>query len=142
MGVMIQITDRIALDERELREEFVRSAGPGGQHVNKVSTAVQLYFDVLHSPSLPDDVRVRLIQKAGKRLNQEGVLIIEARRFRTQEQNRQEARERLVGLIREAAPPPRPRKKTKPTAAARERRLETKRRRSQTKSQRKPAAWT
>ncbi len=123
---MIQVTDTISLDETELREEFVHASGHGGQNVNKVSTQVKLYFDARHSPSLPEDVRARLIRLAGKRVTQEGVLIINASRFRTQEQNREDARQRLIELIRQAAVPPRPRKRTKPTAAARQRRLESK----------------
>ncbi len=134
---MIPVTDQIALDERELIEEFVRSSGPGGQNVNKVSTQARLYFDVRHSPSLPEDVRERLIRLAGKRITGEGMLVISASRFRTQEQNRQDARDRLVALIREAARPPRPRKRTRPTAASRERRLESKRRQSKIKSLRR-----
>lgn len=130
---MIPITEKIALDERELHEEFVRASGPGGQNVNKVATATQLYFDVRHSPSLPDDVRARLIRLAGRRVTQEGVLIISASRFRTQEQNREDARNRLVELIRQAAVPPLKRKKTRPTAAAREKRLESKKRESKIK---------
>ncbi len=137
---MIPITDQIKLDESELREEFVRASGHGGQNVNKVSTQTKLYFDARHSPSLPEDVRQRLIHLAGKRMTQEGVLIISASRFRTQEQNRADARNRLAELIRRAAEPPRPRKKTKPTVASRERRLEGKRRESQRKSSRRVAA--
>ncbi len=137
---MIPITDQITLDESELREEFVRASGHGGQNVNKVSTQAKLYFDVRHSPSLPDDVRERLMKIAGKRITQEGILIISASRFRTQEQNREDARNRLVERVRRAAEPPRPRKKTKPTAASRERRLESKRRESRRKSSRRVAA--
>ncbi len=135
---MIPITDTIALDEDELREEFVRASGHGGQNVNKVSTQAKLYFDARHSPSLPGDVRARLIRLAGKRMTQEGVLIISASRFRTQEQNREDARNRLIDLIRQAAVPPRPRKKTKPTAAAREKRLEAKKQTGQLKRLRRP----
>jgi len=130
---MIRITPAISIDEREIRLVFTRSSGPGGQNVNKVSTAVQLRFDVMNSPSLPDAVRERLIRLAGKRISARGILTIDARRFRTQERNRQDALERLIHLIREAALPPKPRRKTVPTAASRERRLESKRRRSQTK---------
>ncbi len=130
---MIVVTPRIALDERELEETFVRSSGPGGQNVNKLSTAVQLRFDVRRSPSLSDDVRARLERLAGSRLTGEGVLIILAQRHRTQERNREDARERLIELIRRAAVPPTPRRATKPTFASRQRRLETKARRSRIK---------
>lgn len=130
---MIRITDSIGLDEREIEENFVRSAGPGGQNVNKLATAVQLRFDVRHSPSLPPDVRARLERLAGRRLTNEGVLIIIAQRHRTQERNRQEARERLADLIRRAAEPPKPRHPTKPTAGSKRRRIETKTRRARLK---------
>ncbi|MCK4624457.1 MAG: aminoacyl-tRNA hydrolase [Phycisphaerae bacterium] len=133
---MIRITRDIAIDEGEIREEFIRASGPGGQNVNKVATAVQLRFDVGQSASLPDDVRERLIRLAGRRMTSDGVLIIEARRFRTQQRNRQDARDRLVELIRKAAKKPKPRRKTKPTLASKKRRLETKRRQSQTKRMR------
>jgi ribosome-associated protein len=134
---MIWITPNIALDETELSEIFIRASGPGGQNVNKVATAVQLRFDARHSPSLPDDVRARLIRLAVKRVNAEGVLVIEAARFRTQEQNRADARARLIALIQQAAIPPKPRRKTKPSRAAKERRLEGKKRRSAVKTLRK-----
>jgi len=137
---MIHITPAISIDEREIELDFVRSSGPGGQKVNKVATAVQLRFDVRHSPSLPDDVRQRLTRLAGKRMTDDGVLIIEARRFRTQEQNRQDAINRLVELIRRAARKPRSRRKTQPTAASKQRRLESKRRRSDTKRWRRPVS--
>ncbi len=130
---MIRITDRIALGEDEIAESFVRAAGPGGQNVNKLATAVQLRFDVRRSPSLPPEVRQRLERLAGRRLTVEGVLVITAQRHRTQERNREDARARLVELIRRAAVPPVPRRPTKPTVASRDRRLETKQRRSKIK---------
>lgn len=128
---MIEITRRITLDERELELSFVRASGPGGQHVNKTETAVQLRFDVRRSPSLPDPVRTRLERLAGSRLTQDGVLILTADRFRSQMRNREDAVERLVELIREAAaPPPPPRRPTKPTLGSKQRRLEGKSRRA------------
>ncbi|MGE0034904.1 MAG: alternative ribosome rescue aminoacyl-tRNA hydrolase ArfB [Xanthobacteraceae bacterium] len=126
---MLRITDQIAIDEREIEEQFVRSSGPGGQNVNKLETAVQLRFDVRHSPSLPEGVRVRLEQLAGRRLTKDGVLVIIAQRHRTQERNRADAMDRLVELIREAAVVPKRRRPTRPTAGSRKRRLETKKRR-------------
>ena len=134
---MIRVTDTITLDEREISEEFVRSSGPGGQNVNKVSTAVQLRFSVAGSPSLPEEVRVRLMKLAGKRVTSEGILVIEAQRFRTQLRNRQDAIQRLVDLIRKAAEKPRLRRRTKPSAGSKERRLEAKRMRSRIKKQRR-----
>jgi ribosome-associated protein len=133
---MIRITDSIAIDESEIEQGFIRASGPGGQHVNKAATAVQLRFDVAHSPSLPDPVRKRLSRLAGKRMTGDGVLVIEAKRFRTQERNRQDAVERLVELIRRAAQSPKTRRKTRPSRAAREQRLREKRRRSQIKRSR------
>lgn len=130
---MIRITRDIAIDEGEIREEFIRSSGPGGQNVNKVATAVQLRFDAGRSVSLPDDVRERLTRLAGRRMTADGVLIIEARRFRTQQRNRADALDRLVELIHKAAQRPKPRRKTKPTFTSKKRRLETKRRRGDTK---------
>ena len=130
---MIRITQDITLREAELKLDFVRSSGPGGQNVNKVATAVQLRFDVRRSNSLREEVRQRLIRIAGKRVNKEGVLLIDARRFRTQERNRQDAVERLIQWIRRAAEKPKKRIKTKPSAGSRERRLEGKRQRSETK---------
>jgi ribosome-associated protein len=130
---MIRITDRISIDEQELEERFVRASGPGGQNVNKLSTAVQLRFDARRSPSLPDDMRVRLERLAGKRLTREGVIVIIAQRHRTQERNRQDALDRLIELLQAAAVRPVPRRPTKPTKGSRERRLETKKRRSSIK---------
>src|SRR5215471_7854932 len=127
---MIRITEHIAIDESELSESFVRASGPGGQNVNKLATAVQLRFDVRHSPSLPPDVRARLARLAGRRLTQDGVLVIIAQSHRTQERNREDARERLLALIRAAAVRPKPRRPTRPTAASRERRIESKKRRA------------
>jgi ribosome-associated protein len=133
---MIQITDDIAIDEREIEESFVRASGPGGQNVNKLSTAVQLRFDVRRSPSLPEDVRARVERLAGRRLTQEGVLIITAQRHRTQERNRKDALERLADLIERSAQPPAKRRPTRPTAGAKRRRLEAKKQRAVTKRMR------
>ena len=127
---MIRVTGRIELDEEELRENFVRASGPGGQNVNKVATAVELRFDVANSASLPEDVKQRLVPLAGRRLTKEGVLVLFADRFRTQERNRRDAIDRLVELIREAASPPAVRRPTRPTLASKKRRLEAKTRRA------------
>jgi ribosome-associated protein len=125
----IEVNENINLDEKELHFEFVRASGPGGQNVNKVSSAVQLRFDVANSTSLPDEVRNRLSRLARNRINDDGILVIEARRYRMQDQNRQDSVDRLIQLIRRAAEKPKIRKKTKPTAASKRRRLEEKHRR-------------
>ena len=133
--VMIEVTPGILIPEDEILERFIRSAGPGGQNVNKVSTAVELRFDVRRSPSLPNDVAVRLMKLAGQRLTQDGVLVLSVMTHRSQERNRAEALQRLVDLIRKAAePPPPPRKRTRPTLASKVRRVEGKVRRGGVKS--------
>ena len=139
---MIRVTDDISIDEKEIEESFVRSSGPGGQNVNKLSTAVQLRFDVRKSPSLPNEVSIRLQRLAGKRLTKDGVLVLIAQSHRTQERNREDALERLLELIREAAVRPVLRRPTKPTKASKVRRLEGKKRRSNIKGMRqtKPGA--
>jgi ribosome-associated protein len=134
---VIEVTPNISLQDEEVVERFIRAAGPGGQNVNKVSTAVELRFDVRRSPSLPDAVAVRLMKLAGRRLTQDGVLVLTAMQYRTQERNRADALERLKALIRQAAePPPPPRKKTKPTKASKERRLQAKSQRGGVKAMR------
>ena len=136
---MLRVTDSIAIDESELHESFIRASGPGGQNVNKVSSAVQLRFDVRHSPSLPNDVAVRLIRLGGRRMTKDGVLVIVAQNHRTQERNRAEARERLAALIRQAAVRPVPRRTTKVPRAAKKKRLESKKHRARIKSLRRPS---
>ena len=126
----ISVTSHIAIDDNELEETFIQSTGPGGQNVNKVATAVQLRFDVARSPSLPDPVRERLLHIGGSKLTKDGVLIVTARRFRSQERNRTDARERLVELIREAAFEAPPRRKTRPPRAAKKRLTEAKKKHS------------
>ena len=134
---MIVINRSISIDEGEIQQDFVRSSGPGGQNVNKVATAVQLRFDVQHSPSLPDEVRERLKRLAGRLITDDGVLIVNARQYRSQDRNRQDAVQRLVELIRRAAEKPKPRHKTKPTLASKTRRLESKHRQSELKRNRR-----
>jgi len=134
---MIRISPNIAIDEKDIIFEFIRSSGPGGQNVNKVSTTVQLRFDLEEASGVPADVKNRLAKLAGRRLTKEGILIIQAGRYRKQEQNRQDAMERLVQLLRAAAAKPRKRVKTKPTRAARERKLAEKKRRSRLKQMRR-----
>jgi ribosome-associated protein len=138
---MVAVTPSIILREDEIQLDFIRASGPGGQNVNKVATAVQLRFDVRRSPSLPEEVRARLEKLAGSRLTQEGVLMIEAKRYRTQEQNRLDAIKRLVTLIQKAVEEPKPRQKTRPSRAAKQARVEEKKKRGEVKKTRRQSPW-
>jgi ribosome-associated protein len=130
---MIRVTRSIALDESEIQESFIAASGPGGQNVNKVATAVQLRFDMANSPAMSDDVKMRLARIAGRRLTNDGVIVLVAQKFRSQERNREDALERLIQMIQEAAVPPIPRRPTKPTLGSKKRRLESKTRRGAVK---------
>lgn len=138
---MLEITPSFHFDERELQFDYVRASGPGGQNVNKVATAVQLRFDVFNSPSLASDIKGRLIRLAGKRVNADGVLVLESRRFRTQESNREDAVRKFTELLRRSLLPPKPRRKTRPTAASREKRLQEKKRKGETKKIRQSRSY-
>jgi len=138
---MLAITPALSIADDELIERFVRASGPGGQNVNKVATAVELRFDVAHSPSLPDDLRQRLLARRDRRLTDDGVLVISAQRFRTQERNRDDARERLAGIIQAALHVPKKRIATRPTKGSQERRLTGKRERSSVKKTRATRGW-
>ena len=137
---MVYITPAIKIDKNEIKLHFIKASGPGGQNVNKLATAVQLRFDVKNSPSIPDDVRTRLVRLAGRRITENGILIIEAKRFRKQEQNRQDAIDRLVKLIQKASEKPKTRIKTKPTLASKKRILAAKQQRRRIKKMRRPVS--
>ncbi len=139
----IEVAPGLSLDDQEIHYDFIRSSGPGGQNVNKVATAAQLRFDVRNSRSLPEDVKARLIKLAGARMTEDGVLVIEAKRYRNQEQNRLDALNRLRALVEKAAQPPRPRKATRPTVTSRAARKAAKQHRAQTKRLRRydPEEW-
>jgi ribosome-associated protein len=141
MPAMLRISPSLAIPDQELEERFVRSSGPGGQNVNKVATAVELRFDVARSPSLPEPVRERLLARRDRRITDEGVLVLSAQRFRTQDRNREDARERLVAVIAAALTAPRKRVATKPTKGSKERRLGAKRERSTVKRHRSASGW-
>jgi ribosome-associated protein len=134
---MIQVTQTIAINEKEIQEEFIHSSGPGGQNVNKVATAVQLRFDAAASPNLPQEVKERLFRLAGRKMTASGIIIIDARRFRTQEQNRRDALQRLIALIEKATQKPKLRRQTKPTAGSQRQRVDKKRLRSELKQTRR-----
>lgn len=141
MPGMLQISPTLAIPDQELEERFVRSSGPGGQNVNKVSTAVELRFDVARSPSLPEAVRERLLARRDRRITDDGVLVLSAQRFRTQDRNREDARERLAAVIVAALTAPKKRVATKPTKGSKERRLGAKRERSTVKRHRSASGW-